>query len=171
MTTKVIFDLATSAEVASELENFIHEHGPNEWNHLPQDGVRETFRLIKEDKGEIVCARVVDTRKVLGIGIYLFPESLPVQWTKYVGEKRAVFIAEMCIHKNHTGKGLGSQILVEIAARMAKTADMLLMDRHEENAASAGMMHKVGCKLIDTFDDSMKRTTGSRRTAVLKMDL
>ena len=44
-------------------------------------------------------------------------------------------------------------------------------DRHEENAASAGMMRRAGLVLISTFDDPERRPHGSRRTSVCAVRL
>lgn len=163
----VAITLASTADFS--LEKFLHENGTNEWNFLPKDGVHETFETIRKGKGKIVIAR--ESEEVVGIGIYIFPEALPSTWSKYAKGKKAVFVAEMCVHREHVGKGIGSIILGDIARRAATSADLLLMDRHEDNKASAGMMRKAGCELIDVFDDHDKRPTGSRRTAVLQIDL
>ncbi|HLD85672.1 MAG TPA: hypothetical protein VI968_03890 [archaeon] len=41
--------------------------------------------------------------------------------------------------------------------------------RHEENGASARLMEKLGFEIIDTFNDPVKRHSGSRRTAVCRL--
>ncbi len=168
----VALDVASLSELEF-LEVFLHDNGANEWNHLPKEGVHDTFNLIKEGCGEIVCARNELSKHVIGIGIYFYSSSLPSTFTKYANGKRACFVAEMCVHKSHTGKGVGSQILKNIAMRVAdqNLADIILMDRHEDNEASGGMMRKAGCTVLDSFDDHMKRPTGSRRTVVLEMNI
>jgi hypothetical protein len=44
---------------------------------------------------------------------------------------------------------------------------MLLIDRHEENLASAGMMRKAGFTELRTFVDLQRRDYGSRKTTVM----
>jgi len=87
-------------------------------------------------------------KQCIGIGIYILPNALPEEWKEYANGQPAIFVAEMCVKKEHVGKGVGSKILSEIANRAVLTgtdARMLLMDRHKDNAASEGMMRRAGC--------------------------
>jgi L-amino acid N-acyltransferase YncA len=43
------------------------------------------------------------------------------------------------------------------------------IDRHEENAASAGMMRKGGFVEVDTFAEPARRPHGSGRTTVCRL--
>ena len=113
------------------------------------------------------------------MGIYFHPEALPEVWQTYATVGRpTVYVAEMCIHRAHTGKGLGSNILMEIATRVAagvgiphRGSDvgvpMLLMNRNRDNPGSAGMMRKVGCVEVDCYEDPAKK----QFTTVLELDL
>ena len=56
---------------------------------------------------------------------------------------------------------------MELAA--ARGLHAVYIDRHEENAASAGMMRKAGFTVIDTFDEPAKRPHGSGRTTVCRI--
>jgi len=52
-------------------------------------------------------------------------------------------------------------------AELAKLgADVVFIDRHEENLASAGMMRAAGFVEIDTYADPRRRPHGSGRTTV-----
>lgn len=42
----------------------------------------------------------------------------------------------------------------------------VFIERHEENAGSAGMMRKAGFREVRTFNDPERRATGSRRTTL-----
>jgi len=168
-------------------------------------GVRQTFDLVRAGRAEILCARAGrtdaldalsdasksasssssssgnDDQQCIGIGIYMHPTALPGAWKRYAIEGRpAVYVAEMCVHRAHTGKGLGSKILTEIANRAAARAGMLrlveggeegvpmlLMNRNRDNPGSAGMMSKVGCVEVDCYEDLAKK----QFTTVLKLDL
>ena len=170
-------------------------------------GVRQTFDLVRAGRAEILCARVGrtdaldalndasksasssssssssdnDSQQCIGIGIYMHPTALPGAWKRYAIEGRpVVYVAEMCVHRAHTGKGLGSKILTEIANRAVARAGMLrhaeggeegvpmlLMNRNRDNPGSAGMMSKVGCVEVDCYEDLAKK----QFTTVLKLDL
>jgi len=199
------------------LQRFLLQHGPNEWNHLPEAGVADSFNKLESGHGAVMCAwrkqkhvgapasagnRDRQEEDCFGIGVYLFPDFCPEEWRPYAARAqkeasptaaatggggaagadeppqplRVAFLAEMCVHPQHSGHGIGSCIIEAIALHLTGTAtaaapQLLLMDRHEDNAASAGMMRKAGCTLLAVFSDPWKRPTGSRRTAVLQLRL
>ncbi len=53
----------------------------------------------------------------------------------------------------------------------AKGTTALLIDRHEENLASAGMMRKAGFVTLKTYLDLERRDYGSRKTTVMAYGL
>ena len=53
----------------------------------------------------------------------------------------------------------------------AKETTALLIDRHEENLASAGMMRKAGFVTLKTYLDLERRDYGSRKTTVMAYGL
>ncbi len=164
------------------LESFLHEHGSNEWNYLPIDGVSDTFRSIAQGSASVLLATTITTNAtteaetVVGMGIYLPPSAFPDEWRQFVPPAstplKMVFVAEMVVRRDFVGRGIGSRILTEICttARCLE-ASAVLVDRHEENAASAGMMRNAGFDQLAAFKDDAKRPTGSRRTAVLRKAL
>jgi len=148
------FALAAHEDLTA-LEEFLHENGANEWNYLPAEGVKCTFDLVRARQAEILCAFTPEYKSnsalCVGIGIYIVPAALPEEWKKFTNGQPTVFIVEVCVHRHHTGHGVGTQILAKIADRAmagagsgSAGAHMLLMDRHQDNAASAGMMRRVG---------------------------
>ena len=65
------------------------------------------------------------------------------------------------------GQGLGSRLLGESVKFLAEQGVQdIYIDRHEENAASAGMMRKAGFVELDTFPDPARRPSGSGRTTL-----
>ncbi len=63
-------------------------------------------------------------------------------------------------------RALLKQALALLAAQGVYT---VYIDRHEENAASAGMMRKAGFVEIDTFAEPARRPHGSGRTTVCRV--
>lgn len=78
----------------------------------------------------------------------------------------------MVVHHDYSGRGIGSQLLNKIIAKASDfNATKVLLDRHEENAPSAGMMRKAGFVEISTFSDEDRRISGSRKTTVLGFNI
>ena len=72
------------------------------------------------------------------------------------------------MHKDYNGRGIGSSLLSQVIQRAPNLgAKMLIVDRHTENVASAGMMRKVGFKELSTFVDLDRREVGNRSTTIL----
>ncbi len=152
------------------LKSFLLEHGPNPWNYLPEDGIDKTFSLIAKHQGEALIG--CDGETIIGLAIFLYPSALPESFEKYAPAAAAIYVAEVVVRNDYSGRGIGSQLLKEIIARAPKVnATKILLDRHEENAASAGMMRKAGFVEICSFGDSLRRHSGSRKTTVLSVDI
>jgi ribosomal protein S18 acetylase RimI-like enzyme len=64
---------------------------------------------------------------------------------------------------------LGTRLLRQALAEFsAKGAQVVFIDRHEENLASAGMMRRAGFVEFDTYADLRRRPHGSGRTTVCR---
>jgi GNAT superfamily N-acetyltransferase len=158
------------AEKFDFLKSFIFKHGPNPWNYLPEDGVNKTFSLLADNHGESLIACEGET--IIGLAIFFYPSALPKSFQQYAQSKPAIYVAEVVVHSDYAGHGIGSQLLSEIIAKAPDLgASKVLLDRHEENAPSAGMMRKAGFAEICTFSDLERRHSGSRKTTVLSFDL
>jgi ribosomal protein S18 acetylase RimI-like enzyme len=165
----ITYRLALIAELAG-LKNFLFEHGPNPWNHLPVDGVDEEFELIAQGKASAQIALSGDT--LVGFAIFYHPQTLPEKYLQYSGPQPAIYIAEAVVDKHYAGQGIGHKLLSLIIDRAPDLgASMLLIDRHEENLASAGMMRKAGFNVLKTFLDLDRRDYGSRKTTVLSVQV
>ncbi len=152
------------------LKGFLVEQGSNPWNYLPQEGINKTFSLIAKSKGEALVA--CDNESTVGLAIIFYPSALPENFQQYAQSEPAIYVAEVVVHNDYCGRGIGSQLLNKIIVRAKSLgATRVLLDRHEENAASAGMMRKAGFVEICTFSDLDRRQSGSRKTTVLGFDI
>ena len=161
--------LALNTELA-QLKTFLFEHGPNPWNHLPVDGVDHEFDLIAQDKAS--AFKAVDGEELVGFAIFYHPQALPEKYLQYSDSESAIYIAEVVVHKNYGGRGIGHKLLslvIEHAPDLG--ASLLLVDRHEENLASAGMMRKANFVELSTYIDLARRDYGSRKTTVMAFTL
>jgi len=152
------------------LIDFLLDQGANPWNHLPTNGVRETFSQVARGEGEILLACA--DAEVIGLCIFLLPGALPAKYRQYAQSRTAVYVSEVTVHRDAVGQGLGSELLRRTIdqARILE-AQLVLIDRHAENLASAGMMCKAGFIELRTFVDFERRDYGSRKTTVMGYDL
>lgn len=152
------------------LQAFLVEQGSNQWNYLPEAGVNEQFQRLT--LGSDRCLVAVDNEAVVGMAIYRRPGDAPKIFTNFVNLSHVVYVAEVVVHSEFTGKGIGSALMDEIIMIAKKLgAKELVIDRHEQNLASAGMMRKVGFKELDCFVDLRRRETGSQKTSILNLKL
>jgi ribosomal protein S18 acetylase RimI-like enzyme len=163
------YRLATTDRL-DELRGFLFEHGTNPWNYLPVDGVDNEFKLIRALKASALAAHC--DQQLIGFAIFYHPDALPDPFLKYANDRHAIYIAEAVVHREFNGRGIGSELLKQIIAiAPSYGAQTVLLDRHAENAASAGMMRKAGFKALATFLDRPRRNHGNCSTTVLGYDL
>nr|WP_298148004.1 GNAT family N-acetyltransferase [uncultured Pseudomonas sp.] len=143
----------------------IFEHGPNPWNHLPCDEVVAHLQCIANGTVQAVLAE--HRGELLGFVSY----QLSRHFERYQPEVRRNqlhgYICEAVIHRAMAGQGLGSRLLKQAVVQLNEQGIVdIYIDRHEENAASAGMMRKAGFVEVETYADPQRRPNGSGRTTL-----
>ncbi|WP_053077213.1 GNAT family N-acetyltransferase [Chromobacterium sp. LK11] len=147
------------------LRALIMEHGPNPWNWLPEDGVEHSLRQVAEGEA---WAALFERDGLLGAAIlYRLHDAFPLHRPAGVATEQAGYIMEAVVRRDQAGQGLGSLLLQQACDDLAaRGAHWVVADRHEENAASGGMMRKAGFAELASFDDPERRAGGSRRSTV-----
>ncbi|MFK4073405.1 GNAT family N-acetyltransferase [Ectopseudomonas khazarica] len=155
---------ATAADIEAMCELLL-EHGPNPWNHLPEAEVRahlaaiaggETRALLAEQDG--VLQGFVSHRLTDGFAAHQPPSR---------SDQLHAYICEAVVHARQAGQGLGSRLLRGVVEGLLEDGLRdIYIDRHEENAASAGMMRKAGFVELLTYADPQRRPHGSRRSTL-----
>jgi len=154
-------------EEVDELKRILWKHGPNEWNYLTEEGVEAEFALIEQARARAVVATV--NQEIVGFAVLITGEASPDYLTKYGKLEEMTFIGDVVVSSDHSGLGIATRLLNECITRSEKTnAKKVLIERHEENLASAGMMKKAGFKIIDTLHEPQKRTAGSQNSVILE---
>jgi L-amino acid N-acyltransferase YncA len=143
----------------------IFEHGPNPWNYLPQDEVTAHLQGIAAGTVQAVLAE--SEGEVLGFVSYCLSRDFErYQPPQRRGQAQA-YICEAVTQRQAAGQGLGSRLLCQALSHLAEQGvHDVYIDRHEENAASAGMMRKAGFVEIESYPDPQRRPYGSGRTTV-----
>ena len=161
-------DLEIRQAEARDIDNLcalIFEHGPNPWNHLPQDDVTAHLQAIADGTVQAVLAE--REGELLGFVSY----RLSRHFERYQPEARRGqlhgYICEAVAHRAMAGQGLGSRLLQQAVMQLGEQGvSDIYIDRHEENAASAGMMRKAGFVEVETYADPQRRPNGSGRTTL-----
>ena len=159
-------DLAVaSAQDLLALQALIFDHGANIWNYLPEDGIREHLQDIAQGRAHGVLA--LDQGILIGAVTF----GLSTDFDRYLPEQARGtpqgYVSEAVVQRDRTGQGLGTRLLRQALVELAKLgAEVVFIDRHEENLASAGMMRSAGFVEIETYADPRRRPHGSGRTTV-----
>lgn len=155
---------ATPAD-AERLLAFLFEHARNPWNHLPEQPLRAHFAGLAEGKVEALMALV--DGELAGFVSFQTSRYFARYQPLETRDQPHGYISEAAVHPGYAGKGLGSLLLNAAVQRLQEQGvDAVFIDRHEENAASAGMMRKAGFVELDTYPDPERRPNGSGRTTV-----
>jgi len=155
---------ATAADI-DNLCVLIFEHGPNPWNHLPS--VEVTAHLQQIADGSVSALLAEKGSELLGFISYQHSRRFARYQPPARCDQEHAYICEAVTHRAVAGQGLGSRLLKQVVAALAEQGvSDIYIDRHEENAASAGMMRKAGFIEIETYADPERRPNGSRRTTV-----
>jgi GNAT superfamily N-acetyltransferase len=153
-----------------ELEEFLVCHGTNTWNYLPQQGVEDQLQRLKVQTDS--CFIATEQSQIIGMAIYRSKGDIPYFFNHSFHHCQSIYVSEVVVHKEHNGKGIGSSLIASIAniARVLG-ANYLAIDRHEQNASSAGMMRNAGFVELDCFADPARRSSGSKKTTTLCLHL
>ena len=157
-------------EEIDQLKQLLWQYGPNEWNFLSTEGVDSEFALMESGQARTLVATLDDG--IIGFAVLIDGKVSPGYLHKYCSMEDMQFIGDVVVSSSHAGKGIATKLLSECLAQ-AKTlnAKTVLIERHEENLASAGMMRKAGFEVIDTFHDPEKRSAGSQNSVILEFKL
>lgn len=151
------------------LAELIRTHGPNVWNWLPEDGVREHLCEIAQGSAHAVLA--LEDGVLLGAVTFCRTRGFQRYQTPERSSAEHGYVCEAVVQRDQTGRGLGVQLLrCAVETMQAWGLQEVYIDRHEENAASAGMMRKAGFVEIDTFAEPSRRPYGSGRTTVCRLN-
>ncbi|MBD9395993.1 GNAT family N-acetyltransferase [Pseudomonas sp. PDM11] len=157
---------ANAADIEALLA-LILEHGPNPWNHLPPSEVTAHLQGMADGSSHALLAE--DEHGLLGFVSHARTLRFRQQQPASRADAEQAYICEAVTHRDAAGQGIGSALLRQVVAdiQAAGIADIYI-DRHEQNAASAGMMRKAGFVEIATFADPERRPNGSRRTTLCR---
>ena len=149
----------------ADMRALLSKEGPNEWNYITDQSIDNQFSLIEKGKAVAVLA---EENEIVGFSVLIFRESCPKKLKKYVALSQIAYINDVVVSQAQGGKGLGCRLLLEAVSLAGEEGcNQVYIERHEENAASAGMMQKAGFDEVETFYDPDKRSSGSRNTTVL----
>ncbi len=145
-----------------EMEKLILTEGKNQYNYLPEQGVKEHLEGIR--KGNVEAMLAVDNGRMAGFASFIWGKIYPQHEQNLHG-----YIVETVVSEKFRGKGIGTKLLElakqELAKKGCKT---IFIKRHAENIASARMMEKAGFEEVETFYDPEIRDYGNRKTTVCK---
>lgn len=162
--TNILFRSARRDE-ANSIHCFITTHGQNEWNYLAEPDLTEHLNGIATGATHGVVAEL--NQNLIGVATCLQQTH---SFAEPSGSANAPgIISEVVVAKEHCGKGIGTALLKQCIAHFSgREVREIYVERHADNAASAGMMRKAGFEVIRTFHDPGRRQSGSRQTSVLR---
>lgn len=153
-------------EEIDKLKKLLWKYGPNEWNYLTKEGVDDEFLLMQNASASAVVATYEN--EIIGFSVLIDGDKSPEYLSKYGSVDDMCFIGDVVVSSNHSGKGVATQLLIKcLDEAKQKKYKTVLVERHEENLASAGMMKKAGFSIIDVFYDPDKREKGSKNSVIL----
>jgi len=156
---------AASAQDLPALHDLIFDHGANVWNYLPEDAIGVHLDDIAQGRAHGVLA--LEQGQLIGAVTF----GLSTDFDHYLPEQARGspqgYVSEAVVRRDRTGQGLGTRLLRQALVELGKLgAEVVFIDRHEENLASAGMMRRAGFVEIETYADPRRRPHGSGRTTV-----
>lgn len=162
-------------EELADVKALLWDQGPNEWNYLTEEDVDAEFELIEQGSATAMVAvdsLGANSNQIIGFAILMDGKVSPDYLAKYYALGDICYIGDVVVSSAYSGQGIATKLLeCCIEKSKEKRAGVVLIERHEENLASAGMMRKAGFQVVDTFSDPSKRSAGSRKTAILEYKL
>jgi ribosomal protein S18 acetylase RimI-like enzyme len=150
------------------LLRLILEHGPNPWNHLPEEEVRRHVEGLARGDTFAVVAHAGEL--VVGVVTYEVGRRYPHYQPAGSEGSEHGYLAEAVVHRDYTGRGIGTALLgAAIESVRRRGIREVYAMRHADNVASAQMMEKCGMQVIAEFSDPVIRPSGSQRTAVARI--
>lgn len=174
---QIAIRIATAEDIEA-MKHLIFSEGPNQWNHLPEAEVNghmdrvasgETLGLLAFHDQDLVGLATV----IIGpIEAFHLGAKFVCPFKEDLKSDQLGYIAEVVVHSDFGGLGIGSKLmLAAIELFNGKDVSVVYAKRHEENAASAGMLRKAGFAEVAVFDDPDIRTAGSRKTSVCRFNI
>lgn len=149
------------------LQAFLFEQGTNDWNWLPVAGIEAHMRDIAAEDAYALLA--MDGEQLLGAITFCTTQDFARYQPAGCKDAEHGYVCEVVVRRDRSGRGLGAQLLEQaVQALQAQGVQEIYIDRHEENAASAGMMRKAGFVELETFAEPQRRPQGSGRTTVCR---
>lgn len=146
---------------------FIFEHGQNQWNYLPEAGIRE--HLLGLSQGRTWGWLAIDNQKLIGLLTFWLNRGLPSWYSATKTMQGYGCLAELVVHRDYTGQGIGTALTEAVKAILGEwQVPVIFAERHEENAASARVLQKAGFEIIATYYDPQRRPVGSRNTSLCR---
>ena len=152
------------------MQSFIFKHGKNPWNFLPEDVLKAHIAEIKNKKIQAYIAESNDEC----LGFACFYIGLPSTCQKYERKVsiNVAYLSEIVVHRDYVGRGIGSKLINALKGYLIENkVKRLYAERHADNASSSGVMTKMGFKIVDEYIDEPRRSTGSRKTVVTRLEL
>ena len=155
------------AQHIAALQSFILEHGANVWNWLPEEGIAEHMQDVAVAKAQGLLA--IDEDQLVGVVTFCTTHDFSSYQPALRQNAPQGYICEAVVRRDQVGRGLGAQLLERAVQSLQEMGlQEIYIDRHEENAASAGMMRKAGFVELATFAEPGRRQHGSGRTTVCR---
>lgn len=165
----VFFRMATAQDIEA-LAACLFEHGPNPWNYLPEGPVRAHLAEIGTGRIEAMIAEAEDE----SLAGFISYQPVSGEFIRYQapGRRAHAYVCEAVVNSAFAGKGLGAALLRAVVQDIRdRGVDDIYIDRHADNAASAGMMRKAGFVEVETYDDPARRPNGTQRTTVCRISV
>ena len=156
---------AAAPDDIAAMRTLIFEHGPNQWNYLPEDDVTRHLKEIREARAWAVVA--VSSGRIVGFASFTIGKKFPQYESPETMDREHGYIAEVVVHRDYAGSGVGMRLVEDTKVLLKRLGiTTVYADRHEENRGSAAVMRKAGFEIVDTFPEPHRRPHGSGRTSV-----